>query len=160
MEQHVIFTAHEIAQLQNGEEIVLDYINPIDRKQPSKIVFTMENKESTLLEQELLNLKHGKITVNEIRKNHGFPPNPDLSDVLVCVIKEKGEKIMNYFILHLKNGEIFDFDKKCKYLIHVDQPMVTFANQEKNYEVLMIVPASEILYIESSVLQGGNNVII
>ena len=57
---------------------------------------------------------------------------------------------MMYFVLHLLNGEVFDFDKKCTDISGLDDNMVRFKNNDGNHtKILMVVPSIQILYIKT-----------
>lgn len=55
---------------------------------------------------------------------------------------------MRYFIVHLKTGNTFDFEKKCCYVRLLDQCFVQCQTKDLG-EVLMLIPYENILYIES-----------
>lgn len=60
---------------------------------------------------------------------------------------------MNYFVLYLKTGEAFNFDKECKYVSNTDDKMLRFhTNNESSGKLLMIVPRDNVLYIENVIV--------
>ena len=57
-----------------------------------------------------------------------------------------------YFIVHLKTGETFDFNKKCEYISDLDGGIPRFFTTEKQGgKLLMLVPRDNILYIDTGV---------
>lgn len=52
-----------------------------------------------------------------------------------------------YFVCYLKNGEVFEFDHKCKYIDYSDGHMCVFKESESG-RALGVVPFENILYIE------------
>lgn len=54
-------------------------------------------------------------------------------------------------IVHLKDGTILDFDKKCTYVDYKNAYMATFLNcQNGSHHVLLaLIPYENILYVEN-----------
>lgn len=58
----------------------------------------------------------------------------------------------SYFIVHLKTGEVFDFNKKCEYISNLDEGMPRFYTTEKQGGILLgLVPRDNISYIDKGV---------
>jgi len=113
MKQHIIFTHEELERMRRGEEVVMK--NNCCNIAPPTLIFSVEptietlhksataaltsylipDKEELLKrgvsEVDMLNLKYGRVTHNQIREKYGFPPITDYTPYVLKNSIEEGK---------------------------------------------------------------------